>query len=132
MTTPIEPFLGLLDKILSPLKLLKIPVSDFLNTIRFVMAVLSEMGSRFIDSYKELFSAYKNKNKRGFTNLVKDMVQVLVSLITASLADTEKVETMLENEGQKECAYRFKVSFSDVAAIAVFCGLMIGVYLIEM
>lgn len=131
MTTPVEPFLGLLDKILTPLKLLKVPVSDFLNTIRFVMALLTDMGGRFIDSYKELFSSYKNKNKRGVSNLVKDVVHVLVNLITDSLADTDQVQEMIEQDGQKGFSYGLKVSFADIVLILVFCGLMAGIYLIE-
>ena len=131
MTTPMELFLGLLNQILLPLGLLKISVSDFLSTIRFVMLLLAEMGNRFIDSYKELFSSYKNKSRKGFYQLVKDMAQVLVSLISASLADTDKVQEMIVNEAEKGFSYRFRCSFADFAAIVVFCALMVGVYLIE-
>ena len=131
LTTPMELFLGLLNQILLPLGLLKISVSDFLSTIRFVMLLLAEMGNRFIDSYKELFSSYKNKSRKGFYQLVKDMAQVLVSLISASLADTDKVQEMIVNEAEKGFSYRFRCSLADFAAILVFCGLMVGVYLIE-
>ncbi len=134
MTTPMELFLGLLHQILLPLRLLKIPVSGFLSTIRFVMLLLAEMANRFLDSYKELFSSYKNnksKNKRGFYPLVKDMAQVLVSLISASLADTDKVQEMLVNDAERGFSYRFRCSFADFAAVLIFCALMVGVYLIE-
>lgn len=131
MTTPIEPFLGLLDRILTPLKLLKIPVSGFLSTIRYVMMLLTEMGGRFIESYKELFSSYKSKNRRGFRNLIKDMAQVLVSLIAASLADTDQVQEMIENETKRGFCYRFRFSFADFAAVVLCGGLIIGIYFIE-
>lgn len=131
MTTPMELFLGLLHQILLPLGLLKIPVSGFLSTIRFIMVLLGEMANGFLDSYKELFSSYKNKNRRGFGNLVKDMAQVLVSLIAASLADTDKVQEMIANDAERGFSYRFRCSFLDFAAILLFCALMAGVYLME-
>ncbi|HMM05538.1 MAG TPA: energy-coupling factor transporter transmembrane component T [Clostridiales bacterium] len=131
MTTPMELFLGLLNQILLPLRLLKIPVAGFLSTIRFIMLLLAEMAGRFLDSYKELFSSYQNKSRRGFRNLVKDMAQVLVSLISASLADTDKVQEMLVNDAEKGFSYRFRCSFPDFAALLLFCALMVGVYFIE-
>lgn len=131
MTTPMELFLGLLNQILLPLRLLKISVSGFLSTIRFVMLLLAEMGNRFIDSYKELFASYKNKSRKGFYHLVKDMAQVLVSLIAASLADTDKVQEMIVNEAEKGFSYRFRCSFVDFAAVLIFCALMLSIYFIE-
>lgn len=124
MTTPVEPFLGLLDKILTPLKLLRVPVSSFLNTLRFVMAVLGDMGARFISSYKELLSSYQNKSKKGFSKLMKDIVKVLVSLITESLADTEKVQNMIETESDRGYSYTFKVNKSDLFAVFLLIVLL--------
>jgi energy-coupling factor transporter transmembrane protein EcfT len=130
-TTPMEPFLGLMSKILTPLQKIGIPVENFLQTIRFVMMILGDMAKRFTASFKNVFTGKREQGRRTLRQIVKELTNVLVTMITDSLADTDKIQEMIEQDRDKGFSYHLKCTKMDIASLVLSCILLAVLGLIE-
>lgn len=131
-TTEMKTVIGLLDKLLTPLKFFGVPVSDYLKVVMCIVKELTEMGSDVKKSLGEsMRSAIGGGNWKFHIN-IKGISQIIVSLIVNSFEKLDKIESFVEKSTADDLySYRFKLSIHEVVSILSFFLLVSLVVMIE-
>lgn len=128
--TPMKTVIGLADKLLKPLKLIGVPVADYLKVAMCVVLELTEMGAEVKKRLEQsMRSAQREAGK--FSINVKGISQIIVSLILNSFDKLDKIENYVEKVNPDDLYnYRFRVSISDGVAVLSFILLVSVVYIV--
>jgi len=117
-TTPIGTVIGLLDKLFFPLKLIGVPVTNYLKVVMCIVIELKETGTDVV----------KKKFQRNITGIS----QIIVALIVNSFEKLDKVQSFVENAKPEDLyGYSFKITKRDIAVIFSFVLLTTVVSIIE-
>lgn len=131
-TTPMKTVIGLLDKLFTPLKLVGVPVADYLKIVMCIVLELKETGSEVTKSLGESMRSVMGGARRKFKINVKGISQIIVSLIVNSFEKLDKIESFVEQVKPEDLySYRFKLSKSDGIALASFILMTCFVVVIE-
>ncbi len=131
-TTPMKTVIGLLDKLLFPLKLIGVPVKDYLKVVMCIVLDLKgtgvEMKNKFLESARSTIGGTKGK----FRINIKGISQIIVSLIVNSFEKIDKIQSFVEAVNADDLyGYKFKVSKKDVFAVSSFVLFILVVIIIE-
>lgn len=131
-TTPMKTVIGLLDKLLFPLKLIGVPVKDYLKVVMCIVLELkgtgADMKKSFVDSSRSTIGGTKGKFKIN----IQGISQSIVSLLVNSFEKLDKIQAFVENVNPDDLYhYKFKVSKRDVAAMMSFILLTAVLFMIE-
>ena len=129
-TTPIKIVIGLLDKLFTPLRLMGVPVSDYLKVVMCIVIELKETGTEVTKSLGKSMRSVIGSDKRRFKINIKGISQIIVSLIVNSFEKIDKIQSFVEKVDPNNLYnYSFKLSKSDVIGI-VSCIFLTAVVLI--
>lgn len=118
-TTPIRSVIGMLDKLLTPLKWLGVQVEDYLKVIMCIMHELGEIGPELRKSWGETMRKAAGRDRRRFKLNIRGISNVLVSLIVNSFQKLDRVQAFVEQVSPEELyGYRFKIRKYDGVAMA--------------
>gem|GEM_PF-804925 len=131
-TTPIKTIIGLVDKLFFPLKLIGVPVKDYLKVVMCIFLELKGMGTEikknFVDSARSTIGG-KNEN---FKMKMKGVSQIIVSLLVNSFEKLDKIQSFVEKVSPEDLYhYKFNVSKRDVVAVMSFILLTWVLLLVE-
>lgn len=131
-TTPVQTVIGIADLFLSPLKAIKVPVSDYLKIVMCVMNQLKETGTDALKTMGEKMRAsVRGLGIRGKINF-KDIAQLIVSLLVDSFDKIEKIEKMVEETHAADLyQYRFHPALKDLVAVATILLFLFLMWLID-
>ncbi|MGJ7921984.1 hypothetical protein [Neobacillus sp. LXY-4] len=131
-TTDTKTVIGMFDKLLSPLKLIGVPVADYLKVIMCIVLELTEMGSEVKKSLAESMRSVMGESRRKFRVNINGVSQIIVSLIVNSFDKLDRIESFIEKaEPDDLYHYRFKLSVSDGVSIFSFFLLIYLVLMVE-
>jgi Cobalt transport protein. len=130
-TTPMKTVIGILDKLMQPLKLIGVPVADYLKVVMCVVTELTEMGAEMKKSLGQSIRSAQGKTGKFRIN-VKGISQIIISLILNSFDKLDKIESYVEKVNPDDLYnYRFRLSICDVGAVLSFIVLVSVVFIIE-
>ncbi len=131
-TTPIKTVIGLLDKLFTPLKLVGVPVTDYLKVVMCIVLELKETGSEVTKSLGKSMRSVIGGDKRRFKLNIKGISQIIVALIVNSFEKIDKIQSFVEKVSPDDLYhYRFKISKSDVIGILSFILLTAVILMVE-
>jgi len=131
-TTPMKTVIGMLDKLFIPLKLVGVPVADYLKIVMCIVGELKETGSEVKKSLGQSMRSVMGGDKRRFKINIKGISQIIVSLIVNSFEKLDKIQDRVENVNPEDLYdYSFKLSKLDVVAILSFILLTSVVFMVE-
>lgn len=131
-TTPTETVIGLLDKLLTPLKFIGIPVEDYLKVVMCIIIELTETGVEVKKSLAESMRSVMGESKRKFRINIKGVSQIIVSLIVNSFEKIDKIQNFVEKAKSDDLYfYRFQLSKSDGVAVLSFVLFTAVVWMLE-
>lgn len=131
-STPMKTVLGMLDKLLTPLKLLGVPVEDYLKVVMCVVIELKSMGVEVKNSLGERMRSVMGEGGRRFKLNIKGISQIIVSLIVDSFGKLDKIESFVEKVKPEELYYySFKLSKRDGVVILSFIMLTYLIWMSE-
>ena len=131
-TTPIESVMGMLNKVFSPLKLLGVPISEYINTVMCIVIELPKTITEFGNVLLQQVRLIVKNNSYSFKTNIKQISDVLVSLIVKSFQKIERIEKLIEEGDSNHLySYRFKFSKNDAIAILSFVVLFTMLIVIE-
>lgn len=131
-TTPMETILGLLDKLLFPLKMIKLPVQDFLKVIMCIVMELKgtgeEVKTRFLDNARSAVGGSNAKLK----SKINGISQIIVSSLVDSFQKLDNLERFVESvDPEKIIKYRFKMTEPEWVAVFSISFLVLLIDFIE-
>jgi energy-coupling factor transport system permease protein len=118
-TTPMKTILGLLDKFFFPLKLIKVPVQDYLKVVMCIVMELKgtgeEMKTHFLDHARSVIGGGKLRSK------FSGISQIIVSSLVDSFQKLDEMESLVVKVSQEELYnYRFKMTKHEwIAALSL-------------
>lgn len=131
-TTPMKTVIGLLDKLLTPLKFFRVPVEDYLKVVMCIVIELTETGAEMKKSLGESMRSAMGGAQKSLRINIKGISQIIVSLIVNSFEKIDKVQSFVEKANSEELySYRFKWSKADSIATLSFILFILLVLLIE-
>ncbi len=131
-TTPMPTFLGLLDKLLWPLKLLKVPVQDYLKVVMCIVMDLKgsgeDMKTRFLDHARAVVGGKQQKIKAKFNGIS----QLIVASLVESFQKLDSIEALVEKVNAEDIFdYSFRMTRLEGMAVLSLSALMTMLYMIE-
>ncbi len=131
-TTPTETIIGLLDKFFFPLKLLKMPVQDYLKVVMCIVIELKgtgeEMKTRFLDHARAVIGGSQTKLRSKFNGIS----QIIVSALVDSFQKLDELESMVAEIRPEELFnYKFKMTKPEWIAVLSLAGLILILYMLE-
>lgn len=130
-STPMETVIGLLDKLFSPLKLIGVPVADYLKVMMCIVIELKETGVEAKKSLGESMRSAMAGSKKFRLN-IKGIAQIIVGLIVNSFEKIDKIQSFVEEVKPEDLyGYRFRLSFKDIVAMLTIVALTAVVWAIE-
>lgn len=131
-TTHLETVLSLLDRLLFPLKLLKLPVQDFLKIIMCIVTQLKgtseDMKTRFLEDSRYVMGGNAASLKSKFNGISR----IIVSSLVNSFHKLDEVESMVEEMSLKPLfKYRFKMGKPEWLAVLSTALLILSLYIVE-
>lgn len=131
-TTPMKTFIGMVDKFLTPLKKLGLPIQDYLRVIMCIVVQLKETGSEMKNSLGEKMQTVVGEKKRRFRINVKGISQIIVTLIVDSFGKIDKIQEYVEKVSSEELYYyRFKFTVRDGGALLSFSLFVALLWIVE-
>lgn len=131
-TTPTKTVIGLLDKLLFPLKLIGVPVKDYLKILMCIVLDLKGKGSEIKDSFMENARSVIGGNKTKLKTKIKGISHIIVSLLVNSFEKINEVQSSIEKLNTDELYnYKFKISLRDIVVILSFIMLIFVLIMIE-
>lgn len=131
-TTPMKTVIGLLDKLFTPLKIIGVPVTDYLNVVMCIVIELKETGSEVTKGLGERMRSVMGEDKRGFKLNIKGISQIIVSMIVNSFEKLDKIQSTVEKVNPDDLYnYSFKLSKSDLIGVLSFILLTAVVLIAE-
>ena len=130
-TTQLKTIMGLLEKLLSPLRLIGVPVKDYLKIILCIVLELQEKGAQIKEAV--LNSARSFSSKSGTLRInFQGISKFIVSLLVNSLQELENIENMVKNISDEQLgSYKFAFSKKEGIALLSFVFLTVLIVLIE-
>src|SRR5665648_54806 len=120
-TTPLKTVLGLLDKCLTPLKLVGVPVADYLKVVMGSVIELKEMGAEIMKSLEESVRSVVRGRGGKFNINIKGLSQIIVSLIVNSFGRLDKIERFVEQANSDDLYhYSFKLTSREMVVVLSF------------
>ncbi|MFA6809347.1 MAG: energy-coupling factor transporter transmembrane component T [Eubacteriales bacterium] len=131
-TTEMKSFIGLFDKILFPLKLLRIPVSDYLKVVMCIVIELEGATHELKENFGQKMSSVVQKSRWIYKINIKEISNILVSLIVNSFNKLERIQEFVETTNSEELyCYKLKLSKNDFWAIGSIVLLTILLFFTE-
>lgn len=135
-TTKTETVIGLFDKLLSPLKLIGVPIQDYLNVIMCIIIDLKGKGSEIKDSFmanaRAALGGGDNVEKLKLSEKIKGISKIIVSLLVNSFEKINEVQELVENLNTDDLYnYKFKIGFKEVFVFTIFIVLIIMLFIVE-
>lgn len=131
-STPMKTGLGLLDKLLTPLKLIGIPVKDYLKILMCIVIELKEIGPELKQSMSHAMHTAVGENTRNLKINVKAMSQIIVILIVNSFEKLNRIESRFEKISSEYLYYyRFKFAAYEKVSVISFLLFTLLVLMIE-
>lgn len=131
-TTPMNTVIGLMDKLLYPLKLVRVPVRDFLNIIVCIVAELKGKGTELKDSFMENARSAIGGEKIKLRTKIKGVSHIIVSLLINSFEKINDIQNSLENLNTDELYnYRIKISLKEIVVVLIFAIFISGLFVVE-
>jgi len=124
-TTPIQPITEMLNKVLSPLNLLGIPVAKHLNMARVVVNELTRSVSQFKQDILEKARQIFKSDELGIKSKLKELSNILVAFIANSLQHTDEIQEQVELTRVMEYHYGFRISKNEILAMLSFVILLL-------
>lgn len=119
LTTPIRSMIGMLGRILFPLKKIGVPVPEYLRLVNCISHELTESAQRLRDSYGDIVRSIIQKDCRRYRFNVKDLSGVLVSIIVESFSRLDRIQESLASVDPRDLyTYRFRFTAVDALAAA--------------
>ena len=120
-TTPLNTVIGLLDKLLYPLKLLGVPTEDFLKIVMCIVLDLKGKGSEIKNSFMENARSVIGGNKTKLKVKISGISQIIVSLLVSSFEKINEIQKSIEKLNADELHdYKFKISLRDIVVLLSF------------
>ena len=131
-TTPMKTVLGLLDKFLTPLKLVGVPVADYLKVVMGSVLELKETGTEVKKSLEEGMRSVMGGNGRKLQLNIKGLSQIIVSLIVNSFGKLDKIERFVEQANPDDLYdYCFMLTKREMVVVLNFVLLTLLVFMVE-
>ena len=131
-TTSIKTVIGLLDKLLAPLKLVGVPVEEYLKVVMCIILELTETGAEVKKSLGESMRSVIGGSIWKFKMNIKGISQIIVSLIVNSFEKIDKIQNFVENVNPDDLYnYSFKLSKTDGVALLSFILFTAVVFILE-
>jgi energy-coupling factor transport system permease protein len=130
-TTQLKTIMGLLDKLLSPLSLIGVPIKDYLKIVLCIVIELQDKGSQIKEAV--LKSARSFGSKAGIFRInFQGISKVIVSLLVNSLRELDNIENMVKSISAEQLgSYQFAFSKKEGIALLSFAFLTVLIVLIE-
>lgn len=131
-TTPVPAVLGLLDRLLSPLSRIGVPIRDYLKIVMCVVLELKAAGS----GLKQTFLDHQRRAGGSAASTLKHKIGAIARVIAASLASSfDKIDT-IQNFVEKTRAedlfrYTFKLARPERMALLFAALFIVALYLSE-
>lgn len=131
-TTPMKTVIGLLDKILFPLKLIGVPIKDYLKIVMFIVSELKGKGTEIKNSFIENARSTIGGDKTKLKTKIKGISHIIVSMLVNSFEKIDEIQNLVENVNSDELYnYKFKISRSDLVIVLIFIMLISGLLIVE-
>jgi len=131
-TTPMKTVIGLLDKLFFPLKLIGVPIKDYLKIVMCIVLDLKEKGSEIKNSFIESARSALGGNKIKLKTKIKGISHIIVSLLVNSFEKINEIESLVENVNPDELYnYKFKISIRDIVVVLSFIILISALLMVE-
>lgn len=131
-STPMKTVLGLLDKLMTPLKIIGVPVTDYLKVVMCIVLELKETAPEVKKSLEESMRTAIGGGGRKIKINIKGISQILVTLIVNSFEKLDKIESFVEKVNTDDLYnYSFKLSKRDGLAVLSFILLTALVWMVE-
>lgn len=131
-TTPMRTVIGLLDKLFTPLKLIGVPVADYLKVVMCIVLELKETGSEAMKRLGDNMRSVMGGQKRRFEINIKGISQIIVSLIVNSFEKIDKIQSFVEKVNSDDLYnYKFELSKGDLIGVLSFILLTAVVLMLE-
>lgn len=123
-STPTKDVVGVFDRVLSPLKRLGVPVTDFLKVIMCVIKELKELAPGVKKSFTENMGQITKKS--SWKSKITVISDVLVSFIVNSFDRLDEVEEYVKQVESKDLfTYKYTISKREVLLLISFV-LLVG------
>ena len=120
-TTPLNTVIGLLDKLLFPLKLLGVPTEDFLKIVMCIVLDLKGKGAEIKNSFMKNARSVIGGNKTKLKTKITGISHIIVSLLVNSFEKINEIQSSIENLNTDELYdYKFKISIRDIVVALSF------------
>ena len=131
-TTPMKTVIGLLDKLFFPLKLIGVPIKDYLKIVMFTVLELKGKGSEIKNSFIESARSAIGGNKVKLGTKIKGISHIIVSMLVNSFEKINEIQSLIENVNADELYdYKFKISIRDIVVVLSFIMLISALLLVE-
>jgi len=131
-TTSMKSFIGLFDKILTPLKRFGVPVEDHLKVIMSVIKVLTQIGPEVKRNFTESMGSMSDNKKWWQRINIKGISSIIVNFIVNSFKRMDAIEKYVKEVNAADLyGYRLKISRLDVIASVSFVIVVLLVIIIE-
>jgi len=130
-TTPMKTVIGLLEKFLTPLKLVGVPVGDYLKVVMGSVIELKETGTEMKKSLGESMRSTMGGKGKFHIN-IKGLSQIIVSLIVNSFGKLDKIERFVEQANPEDLyGYCFKLTNREIVVVLGFSLRTLIVFMVE-
>lgn len=131
-TTPIETILGLLDRLLFPLKLIKLPVQDYLKVVGCIVMELKGKGEEtrtsFLGNARNLVGGKASRLR----SKIKGLSQIIVAVLVDSFQKLDEVEDHIaQTKAEELLYYRFRMTLREGMAASSLSLLLLMIYMVE-
>lgn len=131
-TTPIETVLGLLDKLLFPFKLIKLPVQDYLKVVMCIVMELKGTGEKLKTGFVEQGRSVIGGSRRDLKSKLNGISQIIVSSLVDSFQKLDELERMVEKVSAQDLFdYELKMTRHEGIAALSITLLILTLYIIE-
>lgn len=117
-TTPFGLIAGMLNRLLTPVKMCGVPVGTYLRILICIRTELPNAIKRGRDTVARWRDPAGTVKHRSLKSKIEGMANVIVSQILQSFQEIERIQRLID---ETDCAdldaFRFKVSKSDIIAI---------------
>ncbi|OIJ14079.1 hypothetical protein BKP35_07710 [Anaerobacillus arseniciselenatis] len=129
-STATEDVVATFDKVLSPLKRVGLPVTDFLKVVMCVIKELKALGPGVKKSFSESMKHISEQS--SWKDKIKGISYILVSFIVNSFERLDEVEEYVKQVETKDLfTYKCKISKSDALLLMSFIMLIGSVIFLE-
>ncbi len=117
-TTPFGQIVGMLNRLLTPVKRCGVPVRDYLKILICIRTELPNAIKRGRDTVARWRDPSGTVKRRSLKSKIEGMADVIVSQILQSFQEIDRIQKLIDETDFADLdAFRFKVSQSDMIAI---------------